>query len=205
MKRSLKMLKKMIISVLTFSVMLVFSACGGEDGDESGTFLSLAKDGTIRSHIEESFEESYYDKEELEQAVLEQAADYNNRTGTESIAVKKVEVKDGLAQVTLTYAGVRDYAAFNQVLFFAGTAGDAQSAGYDLDVVLSGVKDSGETLGKADILALKEEKLLVTDINETVKLDGKALYISDNVTVSSGGKIVKRSEDGNKMMYVVYK
>ena len=199
MKRSLKMLKKMIISVLTFSVMLVFSACGGEDGDESGTFLSLAKDGTIRSHIEESFEESYYDKEELEQA------DYNNRTGTESIAVKKVEVKDGLAQVTLTYAGVRDYAAFNQVLFFAGTAGDAQSAGYDLDVVLSGVKDSGETLGKADILALKEEKLLVTDINETVKLDGKALYISDNVTVSSGGKIVKRTEDGNKMMYVVYK
>ena len=65
----------MMMSVLTFSIMLVFSACGDKVGDESGTFLSLKKDGTIRSQIEESFEESYYDRDELEQAVLEQVAD----------------------------------------------------------------------------------------------------------------------------------
>lgn len=205
MKRGFQILKKMIISVLTFSVMLVFSACGGEAEDEGGTFLSLIKDGTIQSDIEESFEESYYDKDELEQAILEQVADYNNQTGAESITVKKVEVKDGVALAELIYASAPDYAAFNQVLFFTGKAGEAESAGYDLNVVLSSVKDSQETMGKTDILALGEERLLVTDISDTIKLDGKALYISDNVTVSSGGKTVRRSDDGNKMMYVIYK
>ena len=205
MDRGVKILKKMMISVLTFSIMLVFSACGDKAGDESGTFLSLKKDGTIRSQIEESFEESYYDRDELEQAVLEQVAEYNSRTGTESIAVEKVEVKDGIAQVGLTYTGARDYAAFNQAFLFAGSAGDAENADCNLDVVLSSVKDPGETIGKADILALKDEKLLVTDISEAVVLDGKALYTSDNVTVSSGGKTIKRTDDESKMIYVVYK
>ena len=205
MNRGVKILKKMMMSVLTFSIMLVFSACGDKVGDESGTFLSLKKDGTIRSQIEESFEESYYDRDELEQAGLEQVADYNSRTGTESIAVEKVEVKDGIAQVGLTYTGAGDYAAFNQAFFFAGATGDAEKMDCNLDVVLSSVKDPGETIGKADILALKDEKLLVTDISEAVVLDGKALYTSDNVTVSSGGKTIKRTDDGSQMIYVVYK
>lgn len=205
MKRGFIILKKTMIGVLTFSMMLVFSACGSDAGEEGGTFLSLKKDGAVRSCIEESFEESYYDRDELEQSISELAADYNNRTGTESVTVEKVEVKDGVAQVELSYAGAGDYAAFNQALFFAGAAGDAESAGCSLDVVLSSVKDPGETIGKADILALKDEKLLVTDISEAVMLDGKALYTSDNVTVSSGGKTVKRADDGSKMMYVIYK
>ena len=54
-------------------------------------------------------------------------------------------------------------------------------------------------------MALKDEKLLVTDISEAVVLDGKALYTSDNVTVSSGGKTIKRTDDGSQMIYVVYK
>ncbi|NBJ91556.1 hypothetical protein [Parablautia muri] len=205
MKRGFPIFKKMIISVLTFSVMLVFSACGGEAKEEGGTFLSLINDGTIQSNIEESFEESYYDKDELEQAILEQVDDYNNQAGAESITVKKVEVKDGVALAQLIYAGAQDYAAFNQALFFTGKSGEAESAGYDLNVVLSSVKDSQDTMGKADILALGDEKLLVTDISDAIKLDGKALYISDNVTVSSGGKTVRRTEDGNKIIYVVYK
>lgn len=205
MKRGFKMLKKMIISVLIFSVMLVLSACGSEDEEESGTFLSLKKDGTVQSSIEESFIESYYDKDELEQAILEQIADYNNQAGADSITLEKIEVKEGMALAELTYKGAQDYADFNQVLFFTGIAEDAKSAGCDLNVVLSSVKDSSETIGETDILALKDEKLLVTDISEAVKLDGKALYISDNVTVSSGGKTVRRTDDGSKMMYVVYK
>ena len=51
MNRGVKILKKMMMSVLTFSIMLVFSACGDKVGDESGTFLSLKKDEIGRAHV----------------------------------------------------------------------------------------------------------------------------------------------------------
>ena len=66
MKRGFPIFKKMIISVLTFSVMLVFSACGGEDKEVGGKFLSLINEGTIKSNIEDSFEINFYDNDELE-------------------------------------------------------------------------------------------------------------------------------------------
>ncbi len=205
MKRSFKIFKKMIISALVLSLMLTFCACGSDGGQESGTFLSLLKDGSIQSDIEESFEESYYDKDELQQSIEAQVADYNGLAGAGKITLEKVEVKDSLALVKLNYAGAKDYADFNKVRFFVGTAAEAEGAGYDLNVVLSSVKDAGETIGKADILALGDEKLLVADINEEIKLSGKAIYASDNAVVASDGKTVKRVEGGEGPVYVVYK
>lgn len=192
---------KMKTGLLLSAVMLLVSACGNDGGGET-TSITVQKDGTILSYIVENFEQDYYDGEELQQAILMEAADYNKTAGSGRINVEKVNVDSGVATVRMTYQEAGDYAGFNHMIFFVGSAENAEED-YELNVVLSGAKDTNDTVGKADILAMKDYKLLITDVQEPVLLDGRAEYISDNVTVSSDRKNVQLSGDG--LGYVLYK
>lgn len=205
MKNSNQSVSRGILCVLGAISMLTMVSCGSMKSGVDGTSVSLDKNGTVQSNIRESFEESYYDEDELLQMILTQAASYNRKAGSGSIAVEKVEVKDGVAEVQMTYAKAQDYASFNKMVFFAGNAKEADQEGYELNVVLSGVKNPQETVGKADILAMEDETLLITDITDPIKLDGKALYVSENVTVSGNGKTVCRSLDSEGLAYIIFK
>ncbi len=205
MKANLKISYKAIIASLILTGMSGLCACGSQ-GDEIGaTYISLESDGTVKSNIEEEFAQSYYDKDELQQSILSQAASYNKTAGENHVTVEKVEVNNNMAMVLMTYKEAADYAAFNEAVFFVGTPGKAQEAGYNLNVVLSEVGDDQKTIGKADILAMEDMKLLITDINEPVQLGGKALYISDHVTVSKNSKVVRLTEGEDGMIYILFK
>lgn len=184
---------------------LFFTACGSEEGENSATTISLTKEGKVRAEIKESFEQSYYDKDELEQTILTEVAEYNRTAGDESITVEKVEVADGMAEVAMTYEGAGDYASFNQVVFFAGSPAEAESAGYDLNVVLSSVKNANETIGKSDILAMKDATILITDEREAIALSSKALYVSSNVALSQNARELRMAGEDKELAYIIYK
>lgn len=205
MKNSNQSVSRGIFCALGAISMLTMVSCGSMKSGADGTSVSLDKNGTVQSNIRESFEESYYDEDELLQMILTQAASYNRKAGSGSIAVEKVEVKDGVAEVQMTYAKAKDYASFNKMVFFVGNAKEADQEGYELNVVLSGVKNPQETVGKGDILAMEDEMLLITDAADTIKLDGKAIYVSENVTVSGNGKTVCRSLDSEGLAYIIFK
>lgn len=191
---------RMAVGVLATAMFLMTACAKDSSGDVSS--ISIQKDGTILSNIVEEFEQSYYDKEELQQAILMEAADYNKIAGNGKINVEKIDVDGGMATVRMTYQEAGDYAGFNHVVFFAGNASDAQE-NYELNVVLSGIRDTNDTLAKADILAMEGYKLLITDVQEPVFLDGRAEYVSGNITASDDRKSVWLSGDGQG--YVLYK
>lgn len=195
-----RMNTRIAVNVLA-AAMFLMTACAKDSSGEVSS-VSIQKDGTILSNIVEEFGQSYYDKEELQQAILMEAADYNKTAGNGKINVEKINVDDGVATVRMTYQNAGDYAGFNHVIFFAGSASDAQTD-YELNVVLSGVKDTNDTLAKADILAMEGYKLLITDVQEPVFLDGRAEYVSDNITASDDRKSVWLSGDGQG--YVLYR
>lgn len=186
--------------MLAAAVMLL-SACA-EGGSEEASFISIQKDGTVLSHIVEEFGQSYYDEEGLQQAILQEAADYNKSTGETRVSVEKIDVNDGVATVRMAYQDAGDYAGFDRVIFFVGDAAQAEDQ-YELNVVLSGVRDRNDTVGRADILAMKDYRLLIMDVQEPVRLNGRAEYVSDNVTASNDRKSVQLSGDG--LGYVLYK
>lgn len=213
MKSSLNFLYRFVVSGIILGGALGLVSCSGSRED-SVTTLSLLKDGGVQSDIRENFGESYYDSEELQKSILSQAADYNREAGGSKITVEKVETKDAVAVVKMIYERPEDYASFNRSVLFVGTGKEAQEAGYDLDMVLSGAKDTNETIGKSDILAMEGEKILITDVQDLIVLNGKALYISENVTVSDNGKRVQilaageeAQEAGNEkeLAYIVFK
>lgn len=187
--------------LLLSAVMLFVSACANDKGEDS-TSITVQKDGTIISYIVESFEQDYYDSEELQQAILTEAADYNKMAGSGKINVEKIDVNGGVATVRMTYQEAGDYAGFNHMVFFVGSTEKA-GEDYELNVVLSGTKDANDTVGRADILAMTDYKLLITDVQEPVFLNGRAEYVSDNVTVSNDRKNIQLSGDG--LGYVLYK
>lgn len=200
MRGSLKK-KAVMAAVLMINGMLFLSACAGEEQIDNR--ITIHKDGVVEAHMEESFEQSYYDKDELQQMILQEAADYNRQMGTACISVDKVEVKDGKAMAEMSFQKAGDYAAFNKTLFFVGTPAEASLEGYELNIVLSGVKNENETLAKADILAA-EQKLLIMSVAEPVYLPGKACYVSENVQVSKDRKSVWLTGEDQGAGYVLY-
>lgn len=205
MKTSVKNFYKSAISVLILTGMMGMVSCSGKVEGMSESVLTIKKDGTVQANIIENFEKGYYSEEELKQDILQKTVSYNRNTGSGKITVEKVEAGEDKITVQMTYAGIEDYAAFNRAVFFIGTAREAEEAGYDLNVVLSGVKDAQETIGKSDILALGGDKLLLTNIKDGISLNGKALYISENVIVAPNAGTIWYTGDDDGLAYIVYK
>ncbi len=110
-----------------------------------------------------------------------------------------------MAIVQMIYASPEDYASFNKAVFFIGEASKAAEEGYELNVVLSSIKDASETVGRADVLDMKDAQLLITNVSDAIVLNGKALYVSDNVTVSGNAKTIVRSAEHNGLAYIIFK
>ena len=60
----MRILRKAAVAFLALG-LLFFTACGREEG-ESGAAISFTREGEVRAKIRESFEQSYYDKDELQ-------------------------------------------------------------------------------------------------------------------------------------------
>lgn len=195
---------KDVLCLFVFVGILSITSCGSWKAKAEGMTVSVAEDGAVHSYIAEGFDKDYYDKEELQQRILSAAASYNRETGGQNISVDKVSVEKQMAVVQMTYASSADYAAFNEGVFFVGTTKEAEEAGYDLNVVLSGTKNEQETIGKSDLLGMSDVKILITDMTEAVTLNGKALYCSENVSVSKNLKTISRQEESDKMAYIIY-
>lgn len=181
--------------------VLSLTACSTKEEESA---VSILKDGTIDSRIVDSFEKSYYDQEELQLKILKEAAYYNREVDKDAVSVEKVAVEDGMVKVKMTYASASDYAAFNDGIFFAGSVGEAQEAGYDLNKVLLSVNDSLVTAGMSDILAMTDVRILITDTKDPVHLSGKAIYISGNVSVDEKLKTVTFDEESEELSYIIY-
>ncbi len=194
---------KIIISLCLVLMITGIAACGlGKQTEQ--TKITISKDGMVSMQIIESFDKPYYNQDELRQKVLTEVANYNRNVGNGNISVEKVEVKNQYAKVIMVYAGPEDYAQFNGNTFFIGSTTEAQEAGYDLNTVLSGTEDTMETIGMSDILMMTDYRILITDSKEPITLDGKADYISDNVTVSKNKKTITLAQETDMLAYVIF-
>lgn len=194
---------KRIIILCSVLMITGSTACGFGKQTEQ-TEITISKDGTVSMQIIESFDKPYYDKEELQQRILTEVANYNRNVGNGNISVEKIEVEEQSAKVIMVYAEYEDYARFNGNIFFVGSVAEAQDAGYDLNTVLSGVEDAVETVGMSDMLMMTDYRILITDSKEPITLDGKADYISGNVTVSKNKKTITLAQDADVPAYVMF-
>lgn len=169
---------------------LGFAGCGGNEEPQWTTGLQIGKNGTVTSNIVEDFGKDFYTLETL-QSMLNEEINAHNETRPEAVSLQDLELSEenGGVLVTLWYASCADYEDFNGTELFYGTPREAEAAGYGLDMTYTDGEGNPVELGRDEILAIKNAKLLIIRQSAQVSrvtLPGKILYVS-------GGNVLQGS------------
>lgn len=176
------MKKSRLWTGVVLAACLLAGCSGGFSPDETG--VSLGKDGKVKSVAIEQMDKDYYNEGELKSMIDSSVAEYNG--GGEKVKLESFEVKDKKATLSLEFGSAADYAAFNNVTFFAGSVQDAQTAGYDFKADFLAV-DKGKTKSKEETgqAALSgDKKVVILEEPMLVEVPGNIIFVSSNVEVT---------------------
>lgn len=179
------------------------SSFGGFSPEVSG--VSISKKGAVTEVIREMFDESAYSKEELEQQMNSEIEAYNTAAGDDCVKKKSLKVKDGVAQMRIAYASVKDYIAFNDVEFYAGDIVGAVQQGYMFEGVFKsvtgGTVDDSSSIWGSAIISKENDAVVVFDGPLLVDVPGEIKYVSENVHVTEKNTGVCSDSD---RAYIIY-
>ena len=205
-------MKKMIsISLVCIMIAGLLTACGDSLDVDCNT-VYVQKKGTVIGASIGKLDKDYYDEDELEEFIDEKVEAYQEEHDKDSVKVSDFSVKDGVAELSMKYAGYEEYQEFNDVTLFAGTVPQALAAGYDFDIKFTSVKD-GKAGDEVDSSKIKESDYKVIILSEKidVKVDGTVKYMSADYTSVKADdtvsiKLPEDAEDGAdlSLVYIVY-
>lgn len=190
----------------------LLSACGNSFTADTAT-IYVEKNGKVISVDVDSFEEDYYDKTELQEYITEAVEAYTKDNGKGSVKIAELTTDSEVAKLTMEYQSVEDYASFNNEELFQGTVTEALAAGYDFETVFLKVEDGEitERVTTKQVKASSDLKVVITDKNANIKIDGTICYVSENVSELRAEDIaVVADEDTdafekNGNTYIIYK
>ena len=180
------MKKRMVALGCCIGMSMLLGACGAKLDVQENT-IALQRNGKILEAAVESFDQSYYDQEELNTYVQNAVDDYTAEHGKKSVSVTDSKVEEKKAYLTLQYENAETFSDFTGIECFNGSIVEAQSAGYDFDLDFYPVTD-----GKADTKTVKGSTLLDDD-------DLKVLIVKENSDLIVPGKIAYVSTEGTEV------
>lgn len=206
------MKKRMAALGCCIGMSMLLGACGAKLDVQENT-IALQRNGKILEAAVESFDQSYYDQEELDTYVQNAVDDYIAEHGKKSVSVTDSKVEEKKAYLTLQYENAETFSDFTGIECFSGSIVEAQSAGYDFDLDFYPVTD-----GKADTKTVKgstlldddDLKVLIVKENSDLIVPGKIAYVSTEGTEVTSEKqvnVTQKEQDTDEavLVYVLYK
>ena len=206
------MKKRMAALGCCIGMSMLLGACGTKLDVQENT-IALQRNGKILEAAVESFDQSYYDQEELNTYVQNAVDDYTTEHGKKSVSVTDSKVEEKKAYLTLEYENAETFSDFTGIECFSGSIVEAQSAGYDFDLDFYPVTD-----GKADTKIVKgstlldddDLKVLIVKENSDLIVPGKIAYVSTEGTEVTSEKqvnVTQKEQDTDEavLVYVLYK
>ena len=206
------MKKRMVALGCCIGMSMLLGACGAKLDVQENT-IALQRNGKILEAAVESFDQSYYDQEELNTYVQNVVDDYTAEHGKKSVSVTDSKVEEKKAYLTLQYENAETFSDFTGIECFNGSIVEAQSAGYDFDLDFYPVTD-----GKADTKTVKgstlldddDLKVLIVKENSDLIVPGKITYVSTEGTEVASEKqvnVTQKEQDTDEavLVYVLYK
>ena len=193
-------MKKSISLCLLLAGTILLTGCSQKFEPTQSTIFVTSK-GTVKSAIMESFEEDYYNFEELKNDVEKMVQDYCKETSENAIVVESFTEENDAVTLMMQYETVQDYNDFNDMVLFSGTLLEAEDAGY-IPGELYDIEGQMVSLNEEEKGALK---VIVTEESISIQTSGKIKCVSDNVTILDS-KLAKALEAGvDHLAFVVYK
>lgn len=206
------MKKRMAALGCCIGMSMLLGACGAKLDVQENT-IALQRNGKILEAAVETFDQSYYDQEELNTYVQNAVDDYTVEHGKKSVSVTDSKVEEKKAYLTLQYENAETFSDFTGIECFNGSIVEAQSAGYDFDLDFYPVTD-----GKADTKTVKgstlldddDLKVLIVKENSDLIVPGKIAYVSTEGTEVASEKqvnVTQKEQDTDEavLVYVLYK
>ena len=201
--------------LMVLAAALLAAGCSKKDKEASesdtkrNATLTVDEQEAIVITYTETFDKSYYNKEELESRAAEELAEFNKTASGDSSAVmESLNVKDGTAVMKIRFTDEKVYVDYvkqyvkpdKETKLFVGIYKDAISAGHKF----TGKFTSGEDLSTMEAKDFKEtDSLMVVYTNEEQKIlvPGDIMYFGENVTLEKGLAVTSEGKDN----YIIYK
>lgn len=193
------MKKKMIILALSLACILQGCSYSGNADRET---LELKKNGSVVETVRESFDQEYYNIEDLKAYIAAAIAEYNEDFSEARIVLGKCSKPNALAEAELTYKSIEDYKSFNNVEIFSGNISDLENTNYHVKIDLKDMQGAAVSLSHL-IAAGKDYKAAVITQPCELKVSGRIVYYSEGVKVLSG-KTAEINIDDEACAYIIY-
>lgn len=198
-------MKKLILCTILLLIFISATGCRKEEkiitADDISVNTILAKaNGTLQVATVEDFNKPYYTLNGLQEFVKNEINLYNQKAGGEKVIIDNVQLKNAKAIVLLTYTGMDQYAAFNQVTS-AYFNGGIENNPLSLPATLVSAKD-GSTANSNEVIKNEKYKVLVMNEPYDIIVDGTIKYYSDNAVLVDKSKVQSAAEG---MTVVVFK
>ena len=171
------------VAAIALGIILAVRAVltGTSSTDFTSSTAEFFRDGSIRITSIESFDQEYYDEEELREAISQALEAYGKGVSRDSLNISDTE-----ARLVLTYESAEDYVAFNDMDLFIGTVSEAQEAGYDFQSIMSAVsqEDTSKILNQATLDQLPDNEVIILCEEVDVVTWKGILYATPNLGVT---------------------
>ena len=193
-------MRKLLNFCMVLTAVLFLVGCGSSFEPTESTIYVTSR-GEVFSAIMEDFDKAYYDFEELSEDVNKEVKSYCLDVNDEVVSVESLTKDSGMVTLKMKYQTVEDYAAFNEVILFAGTYAEAASTGY----IPEELYDAEGEVADTESEKLDDLKVIVTEESVCIQTAGKIKYVSDNVSIVDK-KLARALEAGKgHPAFVLYK
>lgn len=207
-------MKRIMAMLMSVVLTLGLTACGHTVGDvdlKSGqSAIYIQKDGMVSYAVSESFDEDYYDKDELKKEIEAEIKAYNASSDAsvdDAITLDSFSVSKKVATLSLDFTTTYDLLNYmlndNRVekdKFYIGTIDSNDDCKISGNFVEPGKKDK---IKAKTIKSMTDSNILIVDEQYKVQVEGNVLYTSDNCKIDDDG-IVTTAKSDDELSYIVY-
>ena len=171
-------MRKTLNFLAVLSMAFLLSGCGQRFEPTESTIFITSK-GLVQSAVIECFDKSYYDFDELYEAVEKEVKAYCLDKNEEVVTISSLVEENDSITLLMDYQTGEDYVKFNDVLLFSGTFTEAAAAGYLPEELYDVEGNSVEV----DLESLGDLNVIVTEESVCIQTSSNIKYVSDNATI----------------------
>ena len=176
--------------------MLVLTACDTEYAFPMENTIILAKNGTVIENLTETFEQDYYDADELKNDIETAISNYCDMHGGKGAELKSFNLSDQYVLAQILFDSSADMSDFQNEDVFFGTVSEAYDEGYLEDISLKSTSD-GTMVGKAEIMDDPDKHIFIIGSAYRVDAYTNIAFVSQNVEVidENSARVTEDSTD----------
>ncbi|MBQ1931588.1 MAG: hypothetical protein II347_05515 [Lachnospiraceae bacterium] len=214
----MKYRKTVVMALVLCLAMSMLAACSsGREFTPNGNGMYVSKDGQFSTAFEEAVDKAYFTEADMLKFVVDEVVAYNKSKGASAVAYQTEAAEKEIlpvsitsftygdkAQLILAYASAKDYLAFNEKdenaadeLMFAL----AKNTTGMPDMTFVSVED-GSKIAAGSLVGDKKMKIVMVVGEQNVQVQGKLVYVSENVTVTGEDTAITAK---NGYSYLVFK